>query len=164
MMDDSDVFRCNCCVYQTREFISFSSHYIRYHKLDPNFSVACSVGACAYATQNWGAFRVHMHRKHPDVARQGRARPIPNHAGPRPVGGYDDDLDHEDLDDESGDDEIGRNGNCNNNMFHDFHDINEQQHVHDVQAQVDVMMKHKLMHCSPLALHSKGNLTWVTLQ
>ena len=29
-----------------------------------------------------------MHRKHPDVARQGRPRPrpIPNHAGPRPVG------------------------------------------------------------------------------
>ena len=152
---DSDVFRCNCCVYQTREFISFNSHYIRYHKLDPNFSVACSVGACAYATQNWGAFRVHMHRKHPDVARQGRPRPrpIPNHAGPRPVGivgGYDDD--NEDLDDESGDDEIGHNANCNNNMFHDFHDINEQQHV---QVQVDEAQANALF---TLALQGKFNL------
>ena len=98
-----------------------------------------------------------MHRKHPDVARQGRPRPrpIPNHAGPRPVGivgGYDDD--NEVLDDESGDDEIGHNANSNNNMFHDFHDINEQQHV-GLQVRVDEAQANALF---TLALQGKFNL------
>lgn len=37
-------FACNMCCFLTNSFPSFQNHTIRYHKDDPNFTVACAIG------------------------------------------------------------------------------------------------------------------------
>jgi len=57
-------FNCNLCAYTTNSFFSFRKHFVRHHKNDPNFYVACCIDACAYTSRNWSTYRVHVHRKH----------------------------------------------------------------------------------------------------
>ena len=59
-------FNCNMCLFSTNVFSTFQKHFVRRHKNDPNFYIACCVGSCCYTTKKWGAYRVHVHRKHPN--------------------------------------------------------------------------------------------------
>jgi len=54
-------------MYSTDKFSLFSNHYVRSHKHDPKFYVACCIGSCCYTTRSWPCYRVHVHRKHQDV-------------------------------------------------------------------------------------------------
>ena len=60
------LFGCNLCAYNTETFTSFRSHYVRHHKNDPNFHIACCIDSC-YTSKNWTNYRVHVHRKHRNV-------------------------------------------------------------------------------------------------
>ncbi|CAC5412729.1 unnamed protein product [Mytilus coruscus] len=62
-MEEKD-FICNLCPFSTNEFRKFSSHYVRFHKNDPNFSVSCGVGRCEFTTRRWNTYKVHVHRNH----------------------------------------------------------------------------------------------------
>ena len=65
---ENENFVCNMCsVFSTNSFKSFQNHYVRRHKNEPNFYVACNIEGCAYTTKRWGTFRVHIHRKHSNV-------------------------------------------------------------------------------------------------
>ena len=65
---DVSIFNCNLCLaYSTHEFASFKKHFVRFHKNDPNFSVACRIDSCAYTTNSWSSYKVHVHRKHKDI-------------------------------------------------------------------------------------------------
>ena len=61
-------FKCNLCLYSTELFPLFQKHYIRCHRHDPNFSVACCIGSCAYTTKTWNNFKVHVHQKHHETS------------------------------------------------------------------------------------------------
>ena len=65
MADRDSAFNCNLCLYNTNDFSNFRKHYLK-HKNDPHFQVACCIGHCGYTTSKWGAYRVHVHRKHPE--------------------------------------------------------------------------------------------------
>ena len=66
-MDPANLFSCNMCAYATDQFINFQKHYVRRHKHDPHFNIACCIDTCCYATNKWGNYRVHVHRKHPAI-------------------------------------------------------------------------------------------------
>jgi hypothetical protein len=63
----ADVFTCNLCVFSTDVYASFQKHFVRNHKHDPHFSVACCIDSCAYTSQNWNTYKVHVHRKHSHI-------------------------------------------------------------------------------------------------
>ena len=62
-----NMFTCNLCVYSTDTFALFRKHYVRSHKNDPHFWVACCIDSCAYTTNSWVNYRVHVHRKHKEI-------------------------------------------------------------------------------------------------
>ena len=64
---DGDYFACNFCPFRTSLFSLFQSHYVRRHRNEPNFFIACCIDSCSYTTKRWGAFRVHVHRKHKHI-------------------------------------------------------------------------------------------------
>ncbi len=69
---EENIFRCSLCVYATDSFESFRKHFIRSHKNDPNFHVACCIGSCGYTTKKWVNYKMHVSRKHSCVALVGR--------------------------------------------------------------------------------------------
>ena len=66
-MDPANLFSYNMCAYATDQFSNFQKHYVRRHKHDPHFNIACCIDTCCYATNKWGNYRVHVHRKHPAI-------------------------------------------------------------------------------------------------
>ena len=64
---EANLFKCNMCAYTTDVFASFKKHFVRSHKNDPQFYVACCIDSCAYTTNKWANYRVHVHRKHQHV-------------------------------------------------------------------------------------------------
>lgn len=43
---------------------SLTSHYVRNHKYDPNFTVRCVVAGCTATFIKWCSFKKHILRKH----------------------------------------------------------------------------------------------------
>ncbi|ESO88651.1 hypothetical protein LOTGIDRAFT_165435 [Lottia gigantea] len=84
-------FCCCMCTYTSTSMIEFKAHFIRYHRNDPNFLVACCFNGCGFSTKRWGTFRVHYHRKHGNTNN--------NNANARDIV----QNDHGDVDDESAD-------------------------------------------------------------
>jgi len=66
-MTDMNLFNCNLCAYSADSFFAFRNHFVRHHKNDPHFYVACCIDSCAYTCKSWTAYRVHVHRKHRNV-------------------------------------------------------------------------------------------------
>lgn len=66
------VFKCSMCSFVCASGDKFLAHYTRYHKLDPNFIVFCTVENCEYSTKSWGAFKKHVSRKHGNTFAENR--------------------------------------------------------------------------------------------
>ena len=60
-------FRCSLCPFMSNSLDSFQKHYVRVHKNQPGFIVACNVGACCYTTKTWGSYKMHMYRQHSNI-------------------------------------------------------------------------------------------------
>jgi hypothetical protein len=72
------LFSCNLCAYATDAFVSFRSHYVRRHKNDANFHIACCIDSCSFTSRNWTTYRVHVHRKHRSVLPVPATQPVHN--------------------------------------------------------------------------------------
>lgn len=60
-------FICNLCNYSTDTYLNFKNHYVRNHKNDSKFYVACNIDGCGYSTKKWDTFKVHVHRHHKKI-------------------------------------------------------------------------------------------------
>ena len=59
-------YLCPMCYFECVNKNILISHAVRHHRTDPQFKIQCTAHGCGSSFSNWGSFKKHVSRNHPN--------------------------------------------------------------------------------------------------